>query len=89
MRKLTVLLLILFLTAGACQEEDKGPQMGCSIGIRIGEEDLGYQLLRCCTNEQHLAGNNVQAGGISYFANYKQWKWEAVSDCSACDKYKK
>jgi len=87
--KKTLFTIFLLAAIWSCSEEDKGPQMGCSIGIRVGEEDLGYQLLRCCTNEQHLAGNNVQAGGISYFANYKQWKWEAVSDCSACDKYKK
>lgn len=83
------MIILILLFAIACNEEDKGPQMGCSLGVRIGQEDLGHQLIRCATQEQHAAGNNVQAGGVSYFANYKQWTWEPVSDCKECDKYRK
>lgn len=63
--------------------EDEGPQMGCSTGIRKsgGTE---RKLIRCCTRKEHLAGNNVDAGGIDRFDNYTDWEWEPVSDCDKC-----
>jgi len=80
MRKLLFILIILL----SCQEEDNGPRMGCSIGMRDGR----IRLLRCCTREEHAAGNNVAAGGISYFGNYTQHQWIEVSNCNECDKYR-
>jgi hypothetical protein len=78
MKKIFILLMFF-----ACQE-DPGPQMGCSTGIRDGER----KLLRCSTKEEHLAGSNVNAGGVSYFQNYTRHEWEPVRDCQICyDKY--
>lgn len=82
-------VILVLLLSVACREDEPAPKTGCSLGIRIGEEHEGYQLIRCATKEQHAAGNNTQAGGIAYFANYKQWKWEPVNNCSECDKYRK
>ena len=82
--KLKVLSVCFLLLIGSCKEEDPGPQLGCSTGMRDGER----KLLRCCTQKEHLAGNNEAAGGVSYFNNYTQHQWEPVSNCKKCeDKY--
>jgi hypothetical protein len=80
--KTIALILLTFLLS--CSE-DPGPQMGCSTGVRDGKRHL----LRCSTFDEHIAGNNVARGGISYFGNYSQHQWEKVKNCKECeDKYR-
>ena len=77
-------ILLIFILLGCSEDEPNGPEMGCSTGMRDGKRHL----LRCSTRDQHLAGNNEAAGGISYFANYTNWQWEPVKNCQICyDKY--
>lgn len=78
MKRLITIVMLAF--AIACNQEDPGPQMGCSTGMRNGTRHL----LRCCTREQWLAGNNEAAGGISYFQNYTDHQWKSVKDCKEC-----
>lgn len=73
MKYLSILIILLLFS---CSEEDETLK-GCSTGIRDGKR----QLIRCATKEQHLAGNNVAAGGVGYFANYKNPQWEKCDQC--------
>lgn len=87
MKRLTAIFL---LTTGAlcislsCSEDgEKGPQIGCMTGLpKSGGTDR--ELIRCCTKEQALAGDNVAAGGIARAKNYKNISWTPVNDCSEC-----
>lgn len=82
MRKL--ILIILILVINSCQQDDYVPKTGCQTGIRDGVR----KLMRCCSKQEHLAGNNVAAGGISYFSNYTNQQLEPAGSCKECqDKY--
>jgi hypothetical protein len=76
-----VLLSILLILA-SCDKDDPGPQLGCSTGVRKSSGQR--ELIRCCTKEQHLSGDNVNEGGVSSFSFFTNHEWTAVSDCSEC-----
>jgi hypothetical protein len=76
------IFVLLLVAAMGCAKEEAGPQMGCMTGIPKGYTNRG--LIRCCTKEQYLAGNNVAAGGIASFTNYTSVTWTPISNCSDC-----
>jgi hypothetical protein len=57
MKKLLVILMILT----ACSEDEPDTDKGCQTGI--SKQTGQRELIRCCTQQQALAGDNVQAGG--------------------------
>jgi hypothetical protein len=69
---------ILFVCL-ACSDDDESSNIGCQTGIPKGSTDR--VLIRCSTQQEHLAGNNVNAGGLSTFTNYTQHQWAKCGDC--------
>lgn len=89
MKRLTAIFLlttVMTYVGSACSdEEEKGRYegMGCMTAIPKSGGTTRVQL-RCCTYQEFLAGDNVAGGGVPYFANYKEHKWDQVDDCSEC-----
>jgi hypothetical protein len=75
MKKLLVILMILT----ACSEDEPDTDKGCQTGI--SKQTGQRELIRCCTQQQALAGDNVQAGGTPNFTNYTNHKWAPCDDC--------
>jgi hypothetical protein len=82
MKTLITIILILAL-AVSCNNEEPGPQMGCQTGILKGGSTARVTI-RCCTKEQHQAGDNTKIGGTNLFTYYSQVKWEAIDKCENC-----
>jgi hypothetical protein len=78
------ILIIAILIMFSCSEEAPEPQMGCITGVSKSDPSGERVSMGCRTREQFLAGDNVSAGGVSYFGNYTQHQWKAVSDCDKC-----
>lgn len=76
------LIYILLFAATACSKSDPGPQQGCMTGIPKGYTNRG--LIRCCTQAQYQAGNNVAIGGTANFSDFTNVTWVATSDCATC-----
>lgn len=77
------LILVLFLLVFSCSEDEEDPRsgIGCQTGIlKSGGTDR--DLIRCCTFQEFLAGDNVNAGGTSRAKYYKDMKWEKCADCN-------
>lgn len=68
-------ILLLLLLCISCKEDDT--LMGCSTGVRNGSREL----IRCATKQQHLAGNNISAGGVKHFTAFTNTKWEKCDQC--------
>lgn len=80
MKKL--ILAIMLVAFMGCESEDQDPNAGtgCMTGIPKGQN---YRVqIRCCTRQEFLAGNNVNAGGTSNWTSYTDHDWEK---CSACN----
>jgi hypothetical protein len=75
--KILILVLLLF----ACSE-DTTVQMGCQTGIIKGTTIR--VAIRCCTKEQHSAGNNVAKGGTANFTDFTSIQWVPIDDCKYC-----
>ena len=75
--------LFLMMLLLSCKEDDPGPQMGCSTGIR--KSTGNREVIRCCTQQDHLAGDNISQGGTDRFTLYLDHEWYEVSDCSECN----
>jgi hypothetical protein len=76
------LLILLIAAAMGCAKEETGPQMGCMTGIPKGYTNRG--LIRCCTKEQYLCGNNVKCGGIASYSDFTSVTWTPVAKCGDC-----
>lgn len=82
------LIVIVLLALVSCKEEDgidpnDPDQKGCMTGV---SKSSGQRVnLRCCTQQEYLAGSNVNAGGYAHWTNYTQHEWKAVANCSACN----
>lgn len=77
MKKIIAVALLLF--ALSCSDEEES-NIGCLTGILKG---TNYRVtIRCCTRQEYLAGNNVNAGGTSNWTDYTSHDWEK---CSACN----
>lgn len=73
-----IILIIAFISLFGCEDEPETDQ-GCMTGVPVG---LNYSVhIRCCTKQQYLAGNNVNAGGTANWASYTDHKWEKCSSC--------
>lgn len=83
MKKLALIFVVTLFVA--CSEDEKGPTegMGCMTGINKSGGTT-RALIRCCTHQEYLAGDNVARGGTSFFTSYKAHQWEQVDDCSEC-----
>jgi len=75
-------ILFILLMLGACNEPDFDPGLpvGCATGIKDGKR----QLMRCCTEKEFNAGNNVSVGGFAAFLKYTDRKWEQEKNCKTC-----
>jgi hypothetical protein len=76
-----IFCLIIISSCGPdLDHEDPNEGIGCMTGI---PKTGGSQrvLMRCCTRKEYLAGENVNAGGVSYFNSYTDHKWEKCDDC--------
>lgn len=73
--KKIIFILLLFCS---CEEEEV-TDLGCQTGIYKGTTDRVF--MRCATRQQYMAGDNVNAGGISYSRNYDHQKWEKCDRC--------
>lgn len=78
MKKL--LFIIAFIAAG-CSEEEIKTNKGCQTGIVKNDPTNTRSFIRCCTQAEALAGNNVAAGGTASFIYYNAVTWEKCSDC--------
>jgi hypothetical protein len=80
-----ILFLIIFLSLlfFGCEQPDGLGDKGCQVGQLIGTTK--YVLIRCATNAQYVAGDNVAAGGISLSA-YEPGSiaFTPVVNCSQC-----
>jgi hypothetical protein len=76
-----LLIILLFAAAMGCKEEDT-VQMGCQTGIYKGATVRVF--IRCCTQEEHLAGNNPAAGGSTLLTYFTSVKWAPIDDCNNC-----
>jgi len=78
MKYITILLLFLM----GC-EVDTAMLQGCQVGQLIGTTK--YVLIRCATNEEYVAGDNIGAGGTDLSA-YEPGSiaFTPVSRCSQC-----
>ena len=77
----TILLAALLLIAVACSENET-VQMGCQTGILKGTTTR--VTIRCCTQEEHFAGDNVANGGTKLFTYYSNVQWQPIDDCKNC-----
>lgn len=76
MKKVIFICLLAFF---ACEEEPES-NIGCMTGIPKGQN---YRVqIRCCTKQEYLAGNNVNAGGTSNWTSYEDHEW---AKCGACN----
>lgn len=72
------LLLVAIVLCG-CNKDEEESNIGCQTGVPKG---ASYRvLIRCCTQQQALAGNNVKAGGTANWTDYTDHKWEKCADC--------
>lgn len=76
-----IFLIAALVCALSCSEEDDPTtDQGCLTGIpKSGPPER--VLIRCCTNQQYLAGNNTGAGGTSSWTLYTGHQWAKCDDC--------
>jgi hypothetical protein len=82
MKQLLIILCVLCAFACGPDLEDEDPKAGIGCHTGIPKSGNGDRILvRCCTHKEFLAGENVNAGGVSYFNAYTDHKWEKCDDC--------
>jgi hypothetical protein len=77
MRKLIFLIAVVMFS---CSDEktETNTDMGCSTGVNSSGDRV---LIRCATQKQHMAGDNVGAGGIPTYGYYTDHQWEKCENC--------
>lgn len=75
------LIFILALIAAGCSDEEVTTNKGCQTGVIKTDPTNTRTFIRCCTQAEALAGNNVAAGGTASYTYYNSVKWEKCSDC--------
>lgn len=80
MKNLVVAFMFVLVLIFSCEDSEPESDIGCLTGIPKGQN---YRVtIRCCTHKQALAGDNVNAGGISNWNSYTDHKWDKCSDCN-------
>lgn len=75
-------VFIFLASLFACSDDDSNSasSKGCLTGIpKSGSQNR--VLIRCCTNQEYLAGSNTSAGGTSDWDAFKSHKWELCDKC--------
>jgi len=76
--KAIAIILLLLLSCGSPDDSEMGCQTGVIKGTSI------RVTIRCCTENQHEAGNNVTRGGTANFTDFTNVKWVPINDCKNC-----
>lgn len=74
-----VLLLLIILLSCGTEQPEPSSAVGCQSGIIDGNRIF----IRCTTMDGFLAGDNIDAGGLSKseWSKYSNIKWELCDNC--------